>query len=561
MLAAARATVAERAVRDHHRPEVLGRSVVILFSGLLEDPQVADVRRHVLVGVPPVQDVAILERGVEQRGEGERPGGRHVPGLRLGVRGERREFGHDLVHRTGLAGAVDVPHLVQLGLAVPAEPLVGPVTHPEDDLQRLLVPGQVVGVEQTPHDLVAGVPRRPDRVGAAVRLQGRWFEPAELALREGGEVAGVAGPDDGGVAVVARVVDGGLALLLEAVPGRQVRRVGLLGRRVRGGERLHLGGGQCPAVDPEVVDRRVQVRVVVALRPADPVVGGRAQVGRGESDRVRADLVPVDVEPAGVVRRGDGDRHVRPPADGDRVAGAVDALLVVGPAGGDGEPWAHVGRHPRRQRQVDVRTGTEIEDLGIGLAGGEPHPDCERHVGDAVENPRGQQHVLVRVRVAEPYGLAGPAGDPAYRPRVQRSLALAQLLDEIVELVEEDLLTGGGVALRQHRQVVPGEVPAQQVVRGVPAARPGARCGQTGVGPEEVQHPVRTGEDAAGAGVVPGVVEHPVALLLEDPLVQGNLVEVERLGGGRATTTATAAGGGCRGGGRRDGQCGGGGGR
>ena len=63
-LADADAAVAVDPVRHDHVPEVLRRRVVVPLVALLEDAEVADELRDVLVRVTPVEDVVVRDRRV-----------------------------------------------------------------------------------------------------------------------------------------------------------------------------------------------------------------------------------------------------------------------------------------------------------------------------------------------------------------------------------------------------------------------------------------------------------------------------------------------------------------
>src|SRR5690349_20313859 len=73
----------------------------------------------------------------------------------------------------------------------------------------------------------------------------------------------------------------------------------------------NLGRGQRPAVDPEVVNGRSEIRIARVLRAADPVLGGGTERGRPyRQSAVAGHLGAVDVENTEVA--GVRDRHVRP---------------------------------------------------------------------------------------------------------------------------------------------------------------------------------------------------------------------------------------------------------
>ena len=239
-----------------------------------------------------------------------------------------------------------------------------------------------------------------------------------------------------------------------------------------------------------------------------------------------ASLDPVDVEPADAGCR-ERHRELCPLADG-HLGAAGDLLLVTAAEVGDGETRASaVFRGQGQVRSwISCRSGRSWRrsEPPVRFSG-----NGDREVGDAIEDARWQQDVLVRVRVTEPHRPAGPARHPTHLPPVECPLALAQLLDEVVELVDEDLLARARVGLGEQRHEVPGETPAQQVPGVSQTARPGPGSGQAGIDAEEMQHPVGAVEDASRAGVVPCVVEHPVALLPEDAVAQRHLIEGERL--------------------------------
>ena len=244
---AARPAVAEHAVRDDHAPEVLRHRVVLLVAALLIDAHVAGEVRHVLVGVQARraaaaglragradEDVAVLQAGAEQR----------LAVVELArdlqeaaVLGQRRDLRHHLVDAAVLAGDVGIPHVVEV--AARRRPGVvrvhhvaerqgqeRPLGHLEHDLERAVVAGQRVRVEEAADELVLRVPRRP-AVGVlvgAVDREARRPDPQHGVLGLAAEVAGV----DGQALVGQRVL--ALAELVDD-PRELVLQVGVAGRR------------------------------------------------------------------------------------------------------------------------------------------------------------------------------------------------------------------------------------------------------------------------------------------------------------------------------------------
>jgi hypothetical protein len=126
---------------------------------LLENPQVADELRDVLIGVPAVEDVLVGDDRLVDGGVDEALRGGHVVGLpRAGAR-ERRQR---VVDAAELAGDVAVPHAIELRLRQRRQPAVRPVGDLRGDVERLRVPGVRVRVDEAREDLVERVVRRPD---------------------------------------------------------------------------------------------------------------------------------------------------------------------------------------------------------------------------------------------------------------------------------------------------------------------------------------------------------------------------------------------------------------
>jgi hypothetical protein len=124
---AGHAAVGVDAVPDDYVPEVRGGGVVLGIVALVEDIQVADELRDVLVGVLAVDHVLVGGGGVQEGGVVEAPR-RHQVVL---VAGQGVQVGEDVVHRVVLAADVGLPHRVELRPGEASEPAVGPVRHAE----------------------------------------------------------------------------------------------------------------------------------------------------------------------------------------------------------------------------------------------------------------------------------------------------------------------------------------------------------------------------------------------------------------------------------------------
>ena len=177
-LADADAAVAVHAVRHDHVPEVLRGRVKLRLAGLLEDAQVSDELRDVLVGVPAVEHVRIGRDGLVDRVVDEALRGGDVIGAAGPQRRERRQAVAD---PAVLAGDVRVPHAVELRLRQRRQPAVHPIADLRGDVERLCVARMPMRIEQPGQDLVQCVVRRPDAGIAAVRRE--LLEPDELRLR------------------------------------------------------------------------------------------------------------------------------------------------------------------------------------------------------------------------------------------------------------------------------------------------------------------------------------------------------------------------------------------
>ncbi len=319
------------------------------------------------------------------------------------------------------------------------------------------------------------------------------------------------------LAVARRVVRGRAVALVEPVP-RDVPATGRAGHQA-----LHVGLGERAVVDLELIDGALEQRVPV-LRPADPVVSGSAEAARvqrhGGVGRHRS---AVEIEGSGAA----GQRHgeVRPGARVDPLCRA-DPLLGPAPAGADGETRAGAG--VERQEHVVRGAGAEIEDPRPAADGRRPHPGGDGEVLEPGHDAGGQRHVVGGAvqfeSVAE--GPGGPGdgrwGAGLSHLGVQRVLAFAERIDEIVDPVEERPVAGARVPERVRAEEMPGEVAAQVAALDLPTAGLGRAEGrQAGVEPEEVEHVVDR--------VVQQELADPVPVGGEQAVVQRHLLVVERL--------------------------------
>ncbi len=182
-LVLAGAAVCVGAAGHEHVPQVDDGVRVARLAGQVAQGEVAEQGRGVLVGVHAVQLVPARRGEVEQRVQVEqlRRLDEHT------VARQHRQVAQHLVHAACLARDVQGPHGRALLRGQHGQPPVHPPPHLGGDLQRHGRAGVPVGVQQTGHDLVARVVRRPDLAVGRQRFQAR-----ELPLAVGGQEPRVA---------------------------------------------------------------------------------------------------------------------------------------------------------------------------------------------------------------------------------------------------------------------------------------------------------------------------------------------------------------------------------
>ena len=91
------------------------------------------------------------------------------------------------------AAVLGIENLLHVRGGFRSAPLVGPARHAFENLESLLVAGELVHIQHAGHDLVDGVERRPGelrRIGLlAARLAGERIQPVEQLVRKGAEIS------------------------------------------------------------------------------------------------------------------------------------------------------------------------------------------------------------------------------------------------------------------------------------------------------------------------------------------------------------------------------------
>ncbi len=176
---------------------------------------------------------------------------------------EPEQTRHRLVHAAVLARDVATPH-AGAGLGRQrAQPRVDPGAHASRDLERLLVAGDFVRVEQAREDLVQRVVRRPD-LAVLRAVGGPAFEHDELVGRIGADEAHAPVPVVGADRARPKI---GVVALAARPDGTAVGSATERPARLRGPARLLRQGVQ--RVDQVVhllEERRLQRRVVAGAR-------------------------------------------------------------------------------------------------------------------------------------------------------------------------------------------------------------------------------------------------------------------------------------------------------